>query len=122
MIRLLANTNNIFNMTQKTLLTPLQLRPTTLPQSSHATGSLFSSRRDALKFAGASFAAAALGGCASVEPNSLEMPAFRGSRLLSPLPFARPNMTMENIIDIKVGLRPFRVGGFVVRGDRKSVV
>lgn len=75
-------------------------------------------RRELLKITGAGIATAALGGCVSVDSDRLEMPVFRGSRSLSKLPFARPNMTMENIIDIKVGVRPFRAGGFVVRGER----
>ena len=75
-------------------------------------------RREVLKITGASIATAAFSGCVSVDNDRLEMPVFRGSRPLSKLPFARPNMTMENIIDVKVGLRPFRAGGFVVRGER----
>ncbi len=75
-------------------------------------------RRMLLKMSSASIATAALGGCVNADIDRLEMPVFRGSRPLSKLPFARPDMTMENIVDIKVGLRPFRAAGFVVRGER----
>jgi D-amino-acid oxidase len=76
------------------------------------------SRRQLLKFTGASAAAAWLSGCTSVPNDALEMPVFSGVRPLSKQPFARPLMTLENIIDIKVGLRPFRASGFVVRGEQ----
>ncbi len=76
------------------------------------------SRRQLLKFTGAGAAAAWLSGCTSVPNDALEMPIFSGVRPLSKQPFARPLMTLDNIIDIKVGLRPFRASGFVVRGER----
>lgn len=74
------------------------------------------SRRDLLKFASASLASSVLGGCASA-------PMWRGGpteyrRPLSLRPFARPQIAEEQIIRTRVGLRPFRPSGFVVRGER----
>ena len=74
------------------------------------------SRRDLLKFATASLASSVLGGCTSA-------PMWRGGpieyrRPLSRRPFARPQVSVEQIIRTRVGLRPFRPSGFVVRGER----
>ena len=74
------------------------------------------SRRDLLKFATASLASSVLGACTST-------PMWRGSpieyrRPLSLRPFARPQVSVEQIIRTRVGLRPFRPSGFVVRGER----
>jgi len=75
------------------------------------------SRREWLKLAAGCVAGAAgstlLGGCAT---------GFRGPaeyrRPLSLRPFARPNIDMSLITQIRVGLRPYRASGFVVRGER----
>lgn len=70
-------------------------------------------RRDWLKVAAAGSAGALLGGCAT---------GFRGPveyrRPLSLRPFARPNIDMSLITHTRVGLRPYRASGFVVRGER----
>ncbi len=75
-------------------------------------------RRAWLQYAGISVASFALGGCAT---NLLSMPraAYRASpRPLSAQPFARPTLDLDSIIRTKVGLRPYRDEGFVVRGER----
>ena len=74
------------------------------------------SRRDLLKFVSASLASSVLGACTSA-------PMWRGGpieyrRPLSLRPFARPQIAEEQIIRTRVGLRPFRPSGFVVRGER----
>lgn len=59
--------------------------------------------------------AMALGGCA--------IPGWRSpsyQRPLSTRPFARPSISMEQITRTRVGLRPFRAAGFVVRGERMN--
>lgn len=74
--------------------------------------SLQFSRRDWLKLAAAG-AAAALAGCASRPRSALDY-----TRPHSPLPFARPEIAMDRIANIRVGFRPYREPGFVVRGER----
>ena len=74
------------------------------------------SRRELLKFASAGLATTAAAGCAF-------SPAWRSgpteySRPLSARPFARPQVAADQIVRTCVGLRPFRPGGFVVRGER----
>lgn len=57
----------------------------------------------------------ALGGCAS---DWTRFGAPTVARPISALPFARPVVRMEDILAVRVGLRPFRQSGFVVRGER----
>lgn len=74
------------------------------------------SRRDWLKLAAgglASTAGAILGGCALTLQGP---PEYR--RPLSMRPFARPAIDMSLITHTRVGLRPYRASGFVVRGER----
>lgn len=72
------------------------------------------SRRRWLQQAAAATGAAALAGCA--------LPGWRGAgeyrRPLSKQPFARPVISMEQVVRTRVGLRPYRAAGFVVRGER----
>ncbi len=70
------------------------------------------SRREWLKLAGAGLAGGSLNGCAFWR----NPPDYR--RPLSTLPFARPQVDANQIIRTRVGLRPYRPGGFVVRGER----
>lgn len=70
------------------------------------------SRRNWLKLAGAGLASA-LTGCA-IGPRGVD----DFNRPHSNLPFARPNLSLDRIANIRVGLRPFREQGFVVRGER----
>lgn len=70
------------------------------------------SRRDWLKLAGGGLAAA-LSGCA-ISPRA----AVDYSRPHSTLPFACPHIAIDRIANIRVGLRPYREQGFVVRGER----
>jgi D-amino-acid oxidase len=77
----------------------------------------FASRRKWLQYTGASAASLLLGGCAT--DFSHRRPAYRASpRPLSPQPFARADIRADNIIRTKVGIRPYRPSGFVVRGER----
>jgi len=69
------------------------------------------SRRDWLKFAGAGLAGSALGGCASWLPRTYERP-------FSAQPFVRPQIGDDLIISTRVGLRPFRPGGFRVKAEK----
>ena len=69
------------------------------------------SRRDWLKFCGAGLAASALAGCATWLPRNYVRP-------LSTQPFARPQIDNDLIIRTRVGLRPYRPGGFVVKGEK----
>jgi glycine/D-amino acid oxidase-like deaminating enzyme len=73
-------------------------------------------RRDWLKFAvaaGVASSAGAIGGCALTPRGPIE---YR--RPLSLRPFARPAIDMSLITHTRVGLRPYRASGFVVRGER----
>jgi D-amino-acid oxidase len=75
-------------------------------------------RRAWLQYAGISAASLALGGCATNLP-LMPRAAYRASpRPLSAQPFARPSLNLDSIIRTKVGLRPYRDDGFVVRGER----
>ncbi len=71
-------------------------------------------RRDWLKQAAAIAAAGVVGGCATYPGRHLA--DYR--RPLSTRPFARPHIDMDAIIQTRVGLRPFRAAGFVVRGEK----
>ncbi len=70
-------------------------------------------RRDWLKVAAAGSASALLGGCATGIRGPVE---YR--RPLSLRPFARPSIDMSLITHTRVGLRPYRASGFVVKGER----
>ena len=81
------------------------------------TESMFSqplTRRTWLKQAAAIAAASAVAGCATRQGWSVT--DYR--RPLSTRPFARPHIDMDAIIRTRVGLRPFRAAGFVVRGEK----
>lgn len=73
------------------------------------------SRREWLKFASASVAGSLLAGCMS-GPTWRSPIEYR--RPLSIRPFARPLIDADQIIRTRVGLRPFRPGGFIVCGER----
>ena len=69
-------------------------------------------RRGWLKAAAAGVAGALLNGCATgFGPREYRRP-------YSALPFSRPLVSEERVLRTRVGLRPFRAGGFVVRGER----
>ena len=73
-------------------------------------------RREWIKRAGTGVVAGLLGACSFGQ-------AWRNGttnypRALSAQPFARPEIDAEQIIRTRVGLRPFRPGGFVVRAER----
>jgi len=77
-------------------------------------------RRDLLKTLGAGAMAASLGGCAPIAttPPSYPRPYSRN-------PWAAPRISMDNVIRVIVGHRPFRPPGFVVKSehfDEKVVV
>ncbi|MDX2220520.1 MAG: FAD-dependent oxidoreductase [Burkholderiales bacterium] len=90
--------------------------PTPRVDSLHHTSPPSLSRRDWLTLV-ATGAAAALTGCAS-RPQGLAEPSVPYLRPHSNLPFARPDITMDRIANIRVGFRPYREQGFVVRGER----
>lgn len=90
--------------------------PTPLVDSLHHTPPPSLSRRDWLALV-ATAAAAALTGCAS-RPQGLAEPSVPYSRPHSNLPFARPDIGLDRIANIRVGFRPYREQGFVVRGER----
>ena len=72
------------------------------------------SRRDWLKRIGAGAAGGMLAGCAadfSRLPRNYQRP-------VSTQPFAAPVVNASEIIRTRVGLRPYRAQGFVVRGER----
>ena len=71
-------------------------------------------RRAWLKHAAAIAAASAVGGCATRQ--GWHVDDYR--RPLSTRPFSRPHIDMDAIIRTRVGLRPFRAAGFVVRGEK----
>lgn len=71
------------------------------------------SRRHWLQNASALAALAATGGCALP---GWHAPEYR--RPLSRQPFARAAISMEAVTRTRVGLRPYRGAGFVVRGER----
>lgn len=91
------------------MLIPRRDRASTLPAESNAP-----SRRDWLKLIGAGAAGGMLGGCAtdfSRLPRNYQRP-------ISTQPFAAPIINASEIIRTRVGLRPYRASGFVVRGER----
>ena len=69
------------------------------------------SRRQCLKFVGASAVAAAAGACAPTQTTRYERPYSRG-------PFVAPRISRDRVIREVVGLRPFRPSGFVVRSEK----
>jgi D-amino-acid oxidase len=81
------------------------------------------SRRAWLQHVGlgaASLVGLGLSGCATnVFPTARQsrLPYRAAPRPLSPQPFYRPNLRLDNIIRTKVGLRPYREEGFVVKGE-----
>ncbi|MCB1683564.1 MAG: FAD-dependent oxidoreductase [Pseudomonadales bacterium] len=76
--------------------------------------SLKMTRRRALTGLGAA-AAASLTGCAAV-PAAVRLDRY--SRPLSRRPFVAPRISMDRIVRVVVGLRPYRRSGFVVRRER----
>jgi glycine/D-amino acid oxidase-like deaminating enzyme len=77
------------------------------------------SRRDWLTAAAALGGASALAGCTSLA-TGLRGGPFNYARPLSSQPFARPNFRIEDVQRVRVGLRPFRQSGFVVRAERMA--
>ena len=75
-------------------------------------------RRKFLRQSGALATASLLAGCVSAPPATYPRP-------LSSRPFARPHVESTGVAFGRVGLRPFRTSGFVVRSERlgeKTVV
>ncbi|HJP38654.1 MAG TPA: FAD-dependent oxidoreductase [Gammaproteobacteria bacterium] len=70
-------------------------------------------RRELLKSLGAGAMAASLGGCA---PPATTAPSY--PRPYSRKPWAAPRISMDNVIRVIVGHRPFRPPGFVVKSER----
>ncbi len=70
-------------------------------------------RRELLKTLGAGTLAASLGACASTTTNS-----SRHNRVYSRKSWAAPRISMENVIRVVVGHRPYRPSGFVVKGEK----
>ena len=70
-------------------------------------------RRELLKFAGTAAGLGWLQGCAT---GNLANPTYL--RPFSTLPFARPVVRADEVIRTRVGLRPYRAAGFVVRGEK----
>ena len=76
-------------------------------------------RRDWIVRTGLGAAGFALAGCgAKRAPAAATGIAPVGRRALSHAPFVRPNIRPDLVIRTLVGLRPYRPGGFVVRGER----
>ncbi len=73
------------------------------------------SRRDWLKLAGTSVAMSAISGCA-IDAGLRTSADYRRPHSLRP--FSRPLIAEALIVRTRVGLRPFRPSGFVVRGER----
>ena len=69
------------------------------------------SRRGVLKGVAGACVTGALAGCPA--GTTRITPAY--SRPLSRLPFAAPRVSMDKIVRVIVGLRPYRPAGFVVR-------
>jgi D-amino-acid oxidase len=77
-------------------------------------------RRDLLKTMSAGALAVSLGACAPLAPRFAQYP-----RPYSRKPWAAPSISMDNVIRVIVGHRPFRPAGFRVEGERfddKTVV
>lgn len=74
-------------------------------------------RRAWLRLAGTAVAGGIIAGCST---GPLRRTAADYRRPLSGLPFARPLISMEHVIRTRVGLRPFRPAGFVVRAERMA--
>jgi glycine/D-amino acid oxidase-like deaminating enzyme len=70
-------------------------------------------RRDLLKFAGTAAGLGLLQACAT---KNLAIPNYQ--RPFSTQPFARPVIRAEEVIRTRVGLRPYRASGFVVRSEK----
>ena len=70
-------------------------------------------RRKLLKTLGAGAMAASLGGCAPMATTSPSYP-----RPYSRKPWAAPRISMDSVIRVIVGHRPFRPPGFVVKSER----
>ncbi len=70
-------------------------------------------RRDLFKLSGASVGLGFLQGCAT----SISTPPHY-QRPYSSRPFARPVVREDEVIRTRVGLRPYRASGFVVRAER----
>lgn len=73
------------------------------------------SRRNALKALAAATAAAWLGGCVAGPAPTLSRPYSRR-------PWVAPRVSMDGIIRVVVGHRPYRPSGFVVRSERDGDV
>lgn len=86
--------------------------PDSLTLESHSMNTNSISRRAWLKLAGGGLAAA-LTGCATRPRGADDF-----SRPHSTLPFFRPVISPDRIANIRVGLRPYRAQGFVVKGER----
>jgi glycine/D-amino acid oxidase-like deaminating enzyme len=77
-------------------------------------------RRDVLKAISVGAFAASLNACAPLQPRSAQYP-----RPYSSKPWAAPSVSMDKVIRVIVGHRPFRAAGFRVereRFDDKTVV
>jgi D-amino-acid oxidase len=94
------------------LIDSAELMPASFTTASRMPTPNHISRRDWLKLAGGGLAAA-LTGCATGPRSAADY-----SRPHSLLPFARPDIRLDRIANIRVGLRPYREQGFVVRGER----
>jgi D-amino-acid oxidase len=70
-----------------------------------------SSRRELLRSAAATAAAAWLGGCAAAGAPTYPRPYSRQ-------PWVAPRVSMDGVIRVVVGHRPYRPSGFVVRSER----
>jgi len=70
-------------------------------------------RRRIIKTLGAGAIAAAISGCAPVAGNTRSY-----KRQYSRKPWVAPRISMENVIRVVVGHRPYRPSGFVVRQER----
>jgi D-amino-acid oxidase len=83
------------------------------PAKTRAESDLHVDRRDLLKYAGTATGLGLLQGCAT---GNLIVPNYQ--RPLSTQPFARPIIRTEEVVRTRVGLRPYRATGFVVRSEK----
>jgi hypothetical protein len=83
------------------------------PAKKRAESDLHVDRRDLLKYAGSAAGLGLLQGCAT---GNLIVPNYQ--RPFSTQPFARPIIRTEEVIRTRVGLRPYRATGFVVRSEK----
>lgn len=74
---------------------------------------MMNNRRELLKVMGGGVLAASLGACAPAAPRFARYP-----RAYSRQPWAAPRISMDNVIRVIVGHRPFRAAGFRVESER----